>query len=143
MSFWDSSALVALWTEGANYEDLRQRYDEARDPIVVWWTTPVECVSAIARREREGVITAAEASSVVNHVRKTARTWQTVTPTEAVRERAYRLLRTHPLRSADALQLAAALVVAGDSPAAVDFLTRDARLSEAAAKEGLNVIATD
>ncbi len=142
MSFWDSSALVALWTEGANQEGLRRLYDEARDPVVVFWTTPVECVSAIARREREGVITAAEASSVVSHIRRTARAWQTVTPTEAVRERAYRLLRTHPLRSVDALQLAAALVVAGDTPGAVDFLTRDARLSEAAAREGFNVVAT-
>jgi predicted nucleic acid-binding protein len=140
MSFWDSSALVTLWTESPGLQALRARYDDARDPILVWWATPVECVSAIARREREGAITATEASTVVSHLRLTARAWQTVVPSESVREHAYRLLRTHPLRGADALQLAAALTIAGDAPATVDFVTRDDRLAEAAGKEGFAVV---
>ena len=53
MRFWDSSAVVPLlvdeeWTRSA----LRWLRD---DPVVaVWWSTPVECASALARLEREG-----------------------------------------------------------------------------------------
>jgi hypothetical protein len=54
---------------------------------------------------------------------------------------AQRLLRVHPLRAADSLQLAAALAIAGDDPAELGFVCLDQRLVEAARKEGLDVLA--
>lgn len=50
-----------------------------------------------------------------------------------------RLLRTHPLRAADALQLAAALSLVQGGVAGLVFLTADLRLAEAAEIEGLGV----
>jgi len=50
-----------------------------------------------------------------------------------------RLLRTHPLRTADALQLAAALVAGKHDPSQVQFFSYDDRLNEAAAREGLKI----
>jgi predicted nucleic acid-binding protein len=47
------------------------------------------------------------------------------------------LLRTHPLRAADALQLAAALRLAQAGASDLMFLTADARLADAAEIEGL------
>ena len=43
--------------------------------------------------------------------------WHQVDPSDAIREAAVRFLRVHPLRAADALQLAAAFVVAERRPA--------------------------
>jgi hypothetical protein len=65
-----------------------------------------------------------------------------VLPAAARRDEAMRLLRVHPLRSADALQLAAALAGADGEPSAREFVCLDARLADAAAREGLRVLAS-
>ena len=44
--------------------------------------------------------------------------------------------KTHPLRAADALQLGVALVASNFEAHSARFLTEDARLKEAAEKEG-------
>ena len=56
---------------------------------------------------------------------------------DSVREQAIRLLRLHPLRAADSLQLAAALEWAGSPPDGA-FVTFDERLRVAAAREGFS-----
>jgi hypothetical protein len=53
-----------------------------------------------------------------------------------VREVARRYLRVHPLRAADALQLAAAFVAAERRPPTLTVVTLDDRLRAAAEKEG-------
>ena len=53
MRYWDSSALVPLCVEEPSTQHMRQLL--TIDPIVItWWTTELECVSAISRLEREG-----------------------------------------------------------------------------------------
>jgi uncharacterized protein len=64
----------------------------------------------------------------------------TIVPSDAIRSRADRLLAIHPLRAADALQLAALLAAAEDRPAELPFVTLDDRLAEAAHKEGFSVL---
>ena len=54
-------------------------------------------------------------------------------------ETAKRLLRLHPLRGADALQLAAALTVAQNDPSSIGFVTLDMRLRDAASRQGFTV----
>ncbi len=51
-----------------------------------------------------------------------------------------RLLRVHPLRAADAFQLAAAIAAADESPRSLPFVTFDSRLARAAEREGFPVI---
>jgi predicted nucleic acid-binding protein len=59
-----------------------------------------------------------------------------IDPSDDIRESARRLLRVHPLRAADALQLAAAMVAAERRPSTLAVVTFDDRLLDAAAKEG-------
>jgi predicted nucleic acid-binding protein len=140
LRFWDSSAIVPLIIEEPGQPALLEML--GADPVmIVWWGTPVEVVSAVSRREREGALDAAVAAAAIDRMRRIERAWYQVTPSDAVRNRAQRLLRVHPLRAADSLQLAAALTVAGDDPASIRFVTLDRRLLDAARREGLNVAA--
>ena len=50
------------------------------------------------------------------------------------------LLRLHPLRAADALQLAAALVTCDDDPTTLALVCCDQRLPGAASMEGFRVL---
>jgi predicted nucleic acid-binding protein len=50
------------------------------------------------------------------------------------------MLRVHPLRAADALQLAAATVAAEHDPSSLELVCLDQRLSEAAGKEGFPLV---
>jgi predicted nucleic acid-binding protein len=54
---------------------------------------------------------------------------------------ALRLLRVHALRAADSLQLAAAIVAAEHEPSALEFVSLDERLNEAASREGFRILA--
>ncbi len=63
----------------------------------------------------------------------------TIAPTDAVRQRASRLLAVHPLRAADALQLAAALVWCEERPAGEKLVCLDVQLRDAALREGFHL----
>jgi predicted nucleic acid-binding protein len=69
--------------------------------------------------------------------------WTEIQPGEVLRERALRLLASHNLRAADALQLAAALVWAEERPAGRRFICLDAHLREAARLDGFTVLPED
>jgi predicted nucleic acid-binding protein len=143
MRFWESSAVVPLLVEEPGSARARALFSADAD-VVVWWATSVECTSSIARREREGDRTSHLAGDIaaaqMRRLRALAAHWLEVSPSEALREDAMRLLRTHALRSADALQLAAALAVCGGRPAAFPFVCADQRLCNAASREGFDVI---
>ena len=66
--------------------------------------------------------------------------WSEVTAVDLVRRHAERLVESHPLRAADALQLGAALVAAEDDPAGLDFVTLDRQQALAAEHEGFRVL---
>jgi len=109
-------------------------------PMLVWWGTIVEATSAIARRERAGTISAEMVAESLDLLLDLSTSWQEISPSEPLRRAAQRLLRVHALRAADSLQLAAALTAAGDERGTIEFVCRDARLAEAASREGLQVI---
>jgi len=106
----------------------------------VWWTTEVECASALARLERRNDLTAGGARTAFRRLEAMTSTWNEVQPLEPVRDTARRLLRTHDLRSADALQLAAALIASENQASSLEFLSLDTRLVRAAEREGLAVV---
>ena len=139
MKFWDSSALVALLVSEA---DSARRSESLRtdSTIAVWWATSVECESALQRRLRDGSLDSTGAGLARSRLATLVSAWHEVVPGPALRTLALRLLRTHPLRAADALQLAAALHLkeASHLPT-LPFLTADVRLAEAAEIEGLLV----
>ena len=139
MIFWDSSAVVPLIVDEPASEAARTLMD-ADEAVLVWWATPVECLSAIARRENDGTLTAAQADTSRHNLGTLAATWNEVLASERVREHAGRLLRRHPLRSADALQLGAALTWAHERPRDHAVCTLDARLAAAARGEGFHLL---
>jgi hypothetical protein len=139
MKFWDTSALVPLLVTET---DTARRADSLQaDPaLAVWWGTLIECESALQRRTREGALPPEAARLARERLATLAGAWHEVSPTPAVRTLAVRLLRTHPLRAADALQLAAALALQQAGLPGLSFLTADTRLADAAEIEGLTVI---
>lgn len=136
MKYWDTTAVVPLLVEETSSPAIRDAY--ARDPgIVTWWGTVLECTAALARRERQDPTGIAAAT---DRLASLARQWQEVAAVEVVRTTAARLQRTHPLRTGDALQLAAAIVAADGDPRTLPFVTLDERLTLAADKEGFPVV---
>jgi uncharacterized protein len=108
----------------------------ARDPdVLVWWGSRVECASALARLERSAALDARAAALAFDRLNQLAAAWHEVEPSDIVRETATRFLRVHPLRAADALQLAAAFVAAEQRPSSLAIITLDDRLAGAAQKE--------
>jgi predicted nucleic acid-binding protein len=113
----------------------------AADPVLlVWWGTAVECASALARLEREAALDSSATTLAFQRLAQLTASWQEVEASDLVRETAVRLLRVHPLRAADSLQLAAAFVAAEGRPATLELVTLDDRLALAAQKEGFVVI---
>ena len=139
MKFWDSSALVPLLVTEPTTPELNALL--ARDPeLLVWWASEVECASALARRVRENVLDAHTATLASARLKQLADGWHEIEPSEILRETAIRFLRVHPLRSADALQLAAAFVASEQRPASLELVALDDRLLDAARKEGFTLI---
>jgi predicted nucleic acid-binding protein len=139
MSFWDASAIVPLLVREpstAAVTALRRQ-----DPnLLVWWATPVECASAIARMERLGDLDDAAADLALARLRELAEGWSEVQPLVDVRETARRFVRVHDLRASDALQLAAAFHAAEGRPTSLSVVILDDRLVRAATKEGFEVV---
>jgi uncharacterized protein len=138
MRFWDTSALLPLLVDEPPRERLLALLDEDSE-VLAWWGTPVEIASALARREREAVLTAEEVATALAAARALSDSWHEIVPSHAGRRTAERLLRTHPLRAADALQLAAALVAADHDPTSLEIVCLDERLKLAARREGFTV----
>jgi len=139
VKFWDSSAIVPLLAEEQTTSSVLGLYRE--DPLVfVWWGTEVECVSALARLERQGSISPISFTAALQRLRALKFRWQEVQPVEELKETAKRLLRVHSLRAADSLQLAAAIAASEHRPSSVDFVCLDERLTAVAQREGFNVV---
>jgi predicted nucleic acid-binding protein len=139
LRFWDASALVALLVEEAGTRQLLEIYRE--DPAVLaWWGSLVECASAITRLEREGELDDATAAQAFERLGSLAAAWHEIQPTDELRETAVRFLRVHPLRAADALQLAAAFTAAERRPSSLAFVCMDEKLLAAAKREGFNAV---
>ena len=138
MKFWDSSGIVPLIVEEATSAACRRllRIDPTQ---AVWFFTRSEIVSALQRRHREGLLDADDLRVANSRLGRFASRWIEIVGFEAVRTEAERVLRVHPLRAADSLQLAAALVWADGRPKGRGFVTLDSGLLGAAEREGFAI----
>jgi predicted nucleic acid-binding protein len=135
MKFWDASAIVPLLiTEPATRE--MQALASRDGVMLVWWATAVECASALSRLERDGALDDEAATTSFDRLKQLSASWHEVEASDAVRDAAIRFLRVHPLRAADALQLAAAFIAANREPTTLELVTLDDRVAAAARKEG-------
>jgi predicted nucleic acid-binding protein len=128
LRFWDTSAIVPLLVKENSTAAMQSLY-RSDSALFVWWGTEVECISAIARVEREGMVSTSIVFKVINRLKLLSE-----------RKIAKRFLRVHNLRAADALQLAAAFLAAEKDSSTLEFVCLDERLANAARKEGFAVI---
>lgn len=142
MRFWDASAIVPLVCREALSHRSRSLYRE--DPrLLVWTLTPTEVLSALSRKRREGTLTQDVFRESRRRLDLLIRDWMEVYDVDAAKICAHRLLESHPLRAADALQLAAALVGTFDRPSGFELVTFDEILGTAAEREGFSVLGPD
>jgi hypothetical protein len=138
MIFWDSSAIVPLLV--AEPATAQMQALARQDPdLLVWWASQTECASALSRLEHADALSQEGVEEALRRLMDLAQGWHEIEPCEIVREAAARFLRVHPLRAADALQLAAAFVAAEGRPRSLPLVSLDDRLLEAARKEGFPV----
>lgn len=139
MKFWDASAIVPLLVAEPRTGTMQGLAQQ--DPaMLVWWATEVECASAIGRLERDAALDVSAATAAFARLKQLAGGWHEVDPSDTVRETAVRFLRVHPLRAADALQLAAAFIAAERRPSSLEVVTLDDRLADAGRREGFVLV---
>lgn len=139
MRYWDASAIIPFLVRESTSDHMAERLRE--DPaIVTWWGTSVECVSALARLERDGSLSPADMTVSLALLREAAASWAEIPASPLVREQTTRLLRLHPIRAGDALQLAAAIVASDFQPSTLELVALDIRLGAAAEREGFTVL---
>ena len=139
MKYWDASAVIPLLVTESTSASLREAANI--DPtIVAWWGTRVECVSALARRARDNRMSTANLAEARQQLGVLTANWSEVQPTDELRRMAERIVSVHSLRSADAVQLAAAMAACDGATANLPFVSLDTRLREAAIREGFTVL---
>ena len=136
VTYWDASALVPLVVREATTERYTKIAKETQ--IVTWWGSYLECTSAIARLARRGSVPAQVAESY-RMLELLAGEWQEIGSSEKLRRAAARTLKTHVLRTSDALQLGAAIIASGFEPHTARFVSEDKHLRQAADREGFVV----
>ena len=139
MRFWDTSAIMPLIV-GEHRSEVLRRLLEQDTGMVVWWATRVECISAISRRAREGTIDSEGEASARELLNDLSETWTEVQSTAQLRTLAEQALLAHPLRAADALQLASALIWCETRPQGRPFVCLDKRLRNAASRSGFTLL---
>jgi len=112
---------------------LYQTYD-----AVVWWATPVEIASALARLLRMKQLNSGEWSKASRLAKKLSDSWSMIQPSDALRAMSIQLVDRYDLRAADSFQLAAALEWCEYAPQNFVFLTADQRLRDAALLAGFD-----
>ena len=69
MTFWDAAAIVPLVLDEPSTKALQRL--AARDrAMLVWWSTTVECASAVARLERDGALAEPAAAEAFDRFRR-------------------------------------------------------------------------
>ncbi len=133
--YFDASALVKRYVHEEGSEEVARLLGQGRAATAR--LTATEITSALARRHREGVLPSNVLDRLLLQLNADLGHLVLVELTPAVTTLAQTLLRRHPLRAADALQLASALHLNELTGRARRFVCFDRRLTEAAEREGL------
>jgi predicted nucleic acid-binding protein len=137
MRFFDASALVKRYVRENGSAKVSRLLRS--DGVAISRLSEVEVVSALARRAREGTLSALERDRAVSAFERDLPRFVIVELTAAVVGRARGLLQRHALRSADALQMASGLHLLIHLGEEVPLVAFDARLLAAWKAEGHRV----
>jgi uncharacterized protein len=105
--------------------------------VAVWWGTWVECAAALSRLAREGKLDEETEAETRSRLDLLADHWREIPPIDNVRLLAALLSKDHPLKAADALQLAAALRWCEGDTGGTGFVCLDGRLAPSSFMGGL------
>jgi predicted nucleic acid-binding protein len=140
--YWDASAVVPLLVSESQTPTAIALL-QGDSGMVVWWATRTECVSALSRKRRDGELSPLKHAQARVRLQRLQDAWTEMQPVPQVRALAETLLHRYPLlRTADALQLAAAVRWRGGAPSGAGFVSLDDRLRSAAVHEGFTVLPT-
>ncbi len=131
--------MVPLLAEEANSVAIAELLGEDEE-MIVWWGTWTECAVAINRLTREGRLNEEGGEEARTVLDRLTQDWREVEPTDDVRLLAALLSKRHPLKAADILQVAAALVWCEGATEGRGFVCLDDRLRRAASNEGFEVL---
>lgn len=133
--YFDASALAKRYVDEPHGDRVRRLLGEGLPATSRF--SQIEVTSALARRCREGVISAADCDRAIAAVAADFAALNVVELVPEVAALAGRLLVRHGLRAGDALQLASALFLARRAGGRIEYVAFDQRLAEAAVQEGL------
>jgi predicted nucleic acid-binding protein len=140
--FFDSSALVKRYVHEHGSAWVREATAGASGHLIhLSLLTVAELASALARRQREGSLTVLERVRLFGAFLLDCASAYLLRVEEDVLEQAISLLNRHPLRTADAIQVATAVLLSHTLPAdqfgPVIMVLSDDRILQAAMGEGL------
>lgn len=139
MRFWDSSAIIPLLFNEPTSESL-DGFLTADAEITTWWETWAECAVTISRLKRDGALDERSEQETRAALDGLAAGWTEIEPVDDLRLLASLVSKDHPLKTADALQLAAALRWCEGETDGAPFVCLDERLRRAAEDEGFSVM---
>jgi predicted nucleic acid-binding protein len=135
-AFWDSSALVPLCVRQGITPRAIALYKLHN--AAIWWGTPVEIASALARLVRMRHLDTSAWAKARKLAKRLADSWSVIQPSDTLRTTATQLVDRYDLRAAESLQLAAALEWCEGAPQGRVFLTIDQKLKDAALLSGFD-----
>jgi predicted nucleic acid-binding protein len=141
MVYFDSSAVVALYVAQAISPNAR-RTRRTASAIATSWLTCAEVLATMRLLRRRGLLTTASEQLATSRFLVDWSSFQRLLLDRRVAAHIRRLLPAHPLKGADAVQLASALIVArraADGGLPFSFATDDRTLARAAVAEGLTL----
>ena len=141
MRYFDTSALVKqyfLHEPGSKtVRDLLKTGEKVFTAVLTY----TETHAAFARRRREGILSAQVTRRLALRFDRDWESYDVLLLSGDALALARELIYRHPLRSADAIHLASALLLARKTPASEwEFVCADKRLRDAATSEGLSPI---
>lgn len=140
MRYFDTSALVKQYFREPGSTRVRELLRSGERVFTAVLTYP-ETHAALARRRREGILSSLVARKLALRFDEDWETYEVVLLNRDVLTLARQVLYRHSLRSADAVHLASALLLARRTPEPRwEFVCADQRLRDSASVEGLRPV---
>ena len=140
--YFDTSSFLKFYIEEDGSDIIRALFEDIHDnTLIVSELTILESRSAIRRLEREGAISPEQATNALERINEHIedRILVRSLSSETIEE-ATQLIDAYPLRTLDALQLAACLIAHNGPYPNTTFVCADIRLLNTAAEEGLSIL---
>lgn len=137
-AYFDTSVLVKQYVEETGSASARRLF--LRFQVVSSALTPVEMMSALARRRASRELPPPHVERALTQIRVERGHWRLIQIDTLVLGRAEALVRDHTLRTLDAIHIASALVYGDALGVPLPFVTADERQRDAAARLDLDVV---